>query len=368
MNNFTFDPIQFIYNLKWMGIGMLGVFMIIGVIIGANVGTCVTALLAGVGGNANARRVALIHLTFNAIGAVIFTVITWIFSDQIVNMLTSLFPNDADVMSVQMRVSVFHVIFNVTNACIMLPFVKQLVDFSKLFIKDKKTSSDSRSLRYVDDRLIATPSIALGQVKMEMEYMLGLVESNLVMSFDSLCNRKLDNFEKITENEAIIDFTNSALTKFLIKLSPSLERSSEAIVGSYFHVLNDLERIGDHAENFYEIGEEMADKELIFSDAARQELSELCGKIQLMLEISKDAFANSNTSRLKELTVLEEETDEMKRALTASHFARLAEGNCTVDHSPYFSSAVVGLERVADHLVNVGYSIVSPIGSQKDAQ
>lgn len=354
--------------ITMVGAGAIDLKLALFLVIGANVGTCVTALLAGVGGNANARRVALIHLTFNAIGAVIFTVITWIFSDQIVNMLTSLFPNDADVMSVQMRVSVFHVIFNVTNACIMLPFVKQLVDFSKLLIKDKKASAEGRALRYVDDRLLATPSIALGQVKAEMEYMLGLVEANLVMSFESLCDRKLDNFEAITENEAIIDFTNGALTKFLIKLSPLLERSSEAVVGSYFHVLNDLERIGDHAENFYEIGEEMAEKDLSFSSAAKEELSELCGKVKMMLDISKDAFANSNTSHLKELTALEEETDEMKRTLTARHFARLAEGNCSVDHSPYFSSAVVGLERVADHFVNVGYSIVSPTGSQKDTQ
>ena len=106
-------------------------------------------------------------------------------------------------------------------------------------------------------------------------------------------------------------------------------------------------------------------KELAFSDAAVSELRELCGTVSKMFDISKDAFENLNKESLTELTTLEEQTDEMKRSLTASHFARLAEGNCTVDHSPYFSSAVVGLERVADHLVNVGYSILNPTGSQK---
>ena len=109
----------------------------------------------------------------------------------------------------------------------------------------------------------------------------------------------------------------------------------------------------------------MKEKGLAFSDTAVEELRELCKTVTQMFDISKDAFENSNKERLFELTELEERTDEMKRSLTASHFARLAEGNCTVDHSPYFSSAVVGLERVADHLVNVGYSILNPTGSQK---
>ena len=109
----------------------------------------------------------------------------------------------------------------------------------------------------------------------------------------------------------------------------------------------------------------MKGKRLVFSNVAVDELKELCNTVARMFDISKDAFENLNKECLAELTALEENTDEMKRFLTASHFARLAEGNCTVDHSPYFSSAIVGLERVADHLVNVGYSILDPTGSQK---
>ncbi len=174
------------------------------------------------------------------------------------------------------------------------------------------------------------------------------------------------NSANISKNEAIIDYTNGALTKFLIKLSVSVEQSDERIIGSYFHVLNDLERIGDHAENFHEIGVEMIEKKIAFSDKARGEIAEMRESIMKMFEISKDAFENLNKDRLPELTGLEEGVDDMKKDLIASHFARLAEGNCHVDLSPYYSSVVSGLERVADHLVNVGYSIVSPTGSQKD--
>ena len=289
----------------------------------------------------------------------------WIFKDDMVRLLTSIFPKD-NTMSVQMRVSLFHVIFNVTNALIMLPFVKQLVSFSRLVIKDRNADSDARSLRFVDDHLLAMPHVALGQVKKEMDYMLGLVEENIYLSFEALENRSKEHFATISENEAIIDYTNGALTRFLIKLSSTIEGSDEAIVGSYFHVLNDLERIGDHAENFYEIGAEMSDKELTFSDTAVDEIKGMCGVVSQMFDISKDAFENINSENLHKLLELEEQVDEMKKALTARHFARLAEGQCSVDHSPYFSSTVAGLERVADHLINVGYSIVNPIGSEKE--
>ncbi|MBQ4065913.1 MAG: Na/Pi cotransporter family protein, partial [Clostridia bacterium] len=171
--------------------------------------------------------------------------------------------------------------------------------------------------------------------------------------------------ERIAANEAVIDFTNGALTRFLIKLSAVVEPRDEAVIGSYFHVLNDLERIGDHAENFYEIGAEMKEKELSFSDTAKAELNGMCETVLAMFAIAKDSFENGNTAGLSELGALEERVDEMKKTLTAGHFARLAEGLCTVDHSPYYSSTVLGLERVADHLVNVGYSIVDPTGSME---
>ncbi len=353
--------------ITMVGAGAIQLDLALFLVIGANVGTCVTALLAGIGGNANARRVALIHLTFNAIGAVIFTVIVWIFKGPIVDMLVSLFPGEAtDTMALQMRVSVFHVIFNVTNACIMLPFVKQLVAFSKLVIKDKQETPDlGSSLKYVDDRLLAMPTVALGQVKKEMDYMMELVEDNTVRSFKAMQTASSEDGERIAANEAVIDFTNGALTRFLIKLSAVVEPRDEAVIGSYFHVLNDLERIGDHAENFYEIGTEMKEKELSFSDTAKAELNGMCETVLAMFAIAKDSFENGNTAGLSELGALEERVDEMKKTLTAGHFARLAEGLCTVDHSPYYSSTVLGLERVADHLVNVGYSIVDPTGSME---
>ncbi|MBQ2712301.1 MAG: Na/Pi cotransporter family protein [Clostridia bacterium] len=352
--------------ITMVGTGVLPLESALFIVLGSNIGTCVTALLASVGANANAKRVALIHFTFNVIGTVLFTAVIWLLKDQAVSLLVSMFPG-SDAMSLQMRVSAFHVVFNVVTTCVLLPFTGLLVKFSRFVIKDKQQSGKARALKYVDERLLSAPSVAFVQVKKEMDYMFSLVEENIRLSFVAMETGTLDAKKTIAENEEIIDFTNGALTQFLIRLSAShLTESEERSIGAYFHVLNDLERIGDHAENFFEIGAEMKERGIAFSESARGDIGGMSETVAKMLGISKDAFENLNKSGLHELTVLEESVDSMKKNLTASHFLRLAEGNCRPEVSPYYSSAVLGLERVADHLVNVGYSIVNPIGAQTE--
>ncbi len=352
--------------ITMVGAGVLPLDLALFIVLGANIGTCVTALLASVGANANSKRVALIHFTFNVIGTVLFSALIWIFREPAVNLLTALFPGN-DPMSLQMRVSVFHVIFNVTTTAVLLPFVKQLVQYSCYVIKDKKEEEgEALTFKYIDERLLSMPPVALMQVKKEMDYILGLVEENMRLSFVSMTDGSLVHAEQIRKNEEIIDFTNSALTKFLIRLSSTVDESDEKIIGSYFHVLNDLERIGDHAENFHEIGEEMQGKKIAFSERALGEITKMREHVMQMFAIAKEAFELLVREHLPDLALLEDEVDGMKKELIASHFARLAEGNCSVDVSPYYSSVVSGLERVADHIVNVGYSIVNPTGSQKE--
>ncbi len=351
--------------ITMVGTGVLPLDLALFIILGANIGTCVTALLASVGANSNSKRIALIHFTFNVIGTALFTVIIWVFRSPVVNLLMSLCPGD-DPMSLQMRVSIFHVIFNVTTTCLLLPFVKQLVDYSCIIIKDKDEDNDTLSLKYVDDRLLSTPPVALMQVKKEIDYMIALVEENARLAFVAMDTGSAEHNEQIRKNEEIINFINSALTKYLIKLSADVEERDEKVIGSYFHVLNDLERIGDHAENFHEIGMEMIDRKISFSEQALGGITTMRDTVLQMFAISKDAFENLHREDLPDLAELEERVDGMKKELIASHFTRLAEGNCSVDVSPYYSSVIVGLERVADHLVNVGYSIVNPVGSQKE--
>ena len=355
--------------ITMVGTGAMGLGEALFVVLGANIGTCVTALLASLGAKQNSKRVAFIHFIFNVIGTVFFAALIWIlqgaFQGLAERILEWVMPGE-DQMAMQLRVALFHVVFNVTTTLILLPFVKLLVKFSELVIRDKKNVAEKLTLKFVDDRLLTTPPVALMQVKKEIDYMLGLVEENIGLSFVAMETGSLEHSEKIAKNEEIIDYTNSALTKFLIKLTSSVEQSDEKIIGSYFHVLNDLERIGDHAENFHDIGVELAEKELSFSDEARGGIKEMRDNVSAMFRIAKEAFEKVNKKHLPELTKLENDVDEQKRTLSAAHFSRLAEGHCHMELSPYYSSVITGLERVADHLVNVGYSIVNPTGSQKE--
>ena len=350
--------------ITMVGTGVLPLNLALFIVLGANIGTCVTALLASVGANANSKRVALIHFTFNVIGTLLFTIIIWIFREPVVNLLVAMFPG-ADPMSLQMRVSFFHVIFNVTTTLLLLPFVKQLVKLSQIVIKDKKEKETSLTLKYVDERLLSMPSIALMQVKKEISYMLDLAKENIGICFVAMETGSNEHNKKLVENEKIIDYTNNSLTKFLIKLSATrIKESSEGVIGSYFHVLNDIERIGDHAENFHEIGIEMKEKGLNFSSIAIAEISQMKQNVNEMFKIAENAFKSLDTSALPMLSQLENEIDAQESTLKANHFNRLATEKCNVELSPYYSSTITGLERVADHLVNIGYSIVSPVGSQ----
>lgn len=351
--------------ITMVGAKVISIDLALFIILGANIGTCVTALLASIGANTNAKRVAFIHFAFNVIGTLIFTILICIFRSQTVALLRYIFPG-SDVTSLQMQVSTFHVIFNVTTTCLLLPFVQVLVKLSEVVIQDKKPKEKVLSLKYVDERLIKTPTIAMQQTKKEIQYMLDLVRENLHLSFEAIDSRNDECEHTIRANEENIDFINNALTKYLISLSNVVEEHDEKRIGSYFHVLNDLERIGDHAENFYEIAIEMKVNELDFSDSAKQELLSMRHTVKEMFDIAQNALVTSDKGELSKLTELEDKVDKMKKTLTEKHFERLKNGVCSVELVPYYMSIVTRLERVADHVVNVGYSIVNPTGSETD--
>ncbi len=346
--------------ITMVGTGALGLDNAIFLVLGSNIGTCITAVLACLGASTNAKRTALIHLTFNVIGTVLFTAVVWPLRGQAIDLLNKIPGGHA------MRLAWFHVIFNVVTTVVLLPFIKQLVRFATFVIKDKKEETEGRALRYVDERLLKTPAIAMMQVKKEIEYMSQLARTNIADSFSAMSGNAEKYAPEISEKEERIDFTNKAVSKYLIKLSALVDARDERNIGAYFHVLNDLERIGDHADNFCEMGVEMQANGLQFSDVAKAELEQMQGKVLRMFEIATEAFEGGETEGLGELTKLENEVDNLKKELSARHYARLTDGKCKVEHSPYFTSIVAGLERVADHLVNVGYSVLNPTGSQNE--
>ncbi len=338
--------------------GALSLDNAIFLVLGSNIGTCITAILACLGTSTNAKRTAVIHLFFNVVGTILFTAILWPLKAQAVELLSKIPGGTA------MQLAWFHVIFNLSTTLVLLPFIKYLVKFATVVIKDKQVKTVQKTLRYVDERFLKTPAIAMMQVKKEIEFMGQLAKENIMKSFEAMCGSAESHVEFIADNEETINFTNLAVTKYLIKLSALVDEHEERRIGSYFHVLNDLERIGDHADNFCEIGLEMQTKGLEFSDMAKAELDSIKVKVVRMFEIASHAFESGETNKLGELTKLENQVDNLKKEISARHYARLADGKCDMDHSPYFTSIVADLERVADHLVNVGYSVLNPTGSQ----
>ena len=336
---------------------VLGIGEAMFIVLGATIGTCITSTLASLGAGINAKRTAFIHLLMNVVGTCVFTAIIWPLKSVIAGWLLNI--NDP-----MWQITIFHIVYKVLLTVVLFPFVNQLVAIALKVFKDAPTNEQKLKLKFVDERLLKSPTIALAQVKKEMNYMMELVKENIGICFNAL-ERGEDLSLTLSENEKVIDFTNGALTDFLIKLSSNLEERDEVLIGGYFHVLNDLERIGDHAENFHEIGVEMAEKGLEFSSVALEEIKGMRQSVSEMFALAEKAFKDLDVSVLPALTELENKVDDEKRDLSSSHYNRLAEGKCKVELSPYLTSVVSGLERVADHLVNVGYSIVNPTGSQK---
>ena len=343
-----------------VGNGAIDVSSALFIILGSNIGTCVTAIIASIGTTTNAKRTAFIHLAFNVIGTIIFTIFIWIFTPYIVSFLDAIFPNNGE-----MQIALFHIIFNVTTTLLLLPFIKWLVRLAELVIREKKKeSAPAFTLKYVDDRLLKTPPIALMQVKKEVEYMASLANENLERSFDVIFLKDKTKIDKVYEVEEHINFMNNALTKYLIKLSSLVNSDEEKIIGSYFHVLNDIERIGDHAENFLEVGIKLIENNLSFSKEGEEEVKTMYSKVLAMYDLAIEGFDDVKKNHLKELDKYEQQLDDMKDDLSSSHFDRLADGKCSIEMGDMFFSIISGLERVGDHLVNVGYSIFNPTGSQ----
>lgn len=343
-----------------VGNGAIDVSSALFIILGSNIGTCVTAIIASIGTTTNAKRTAFIHLAFNVIGTIIFTIFIWIFTPYIVSFLDAIFPNNGE-----MQIALFHIIFNVTTTLLLLPFIKWLVRLAELVIREKKKeSAPAFTLKYVDDRLLKTPPIALMQVKKEVEYMASLANENLERSFDVIFLKDKTKIDKVYEVEEHINFMNNALTKYLIKLSSLVNSDEEKIIGSYFHVLNDIERIGDHAENFLEVGIKLIENNLSFSKEGEEEVKTMYSKVLAMYDLAIEGFDDIKKNHLKELDKYEQQLDDMKDELSSAHFDRLADGKCSIEMGDMFFSIISGLERVGDHLVNVGYSIFNPTGSQ----
>lgn len=325
-------------------------------VIGATIGTLITMFIATIGNSTNAKRTMFISFVIRVICAIIGTVLVAIFGNYIADFLISVFKTN------ELALAMFLVLYNVFFLIFVLPTLRLFEKLSIKVIKDKDLEKKKNALKFIDSHLLNTPAIAMMQVKFEIENMMQKSLINFQFGYNRLMKLDESNDSQLIDNEDTIDYMNNKISDFLIELTHRVSMEDEKIVGSYFHVVNDIERIGDHAYNFYELALKMKENDLEFSQIATQEIDEMNKVIIDMFNISFDIFNTQDKTKLAELHRLEDITDKMKTTLSAKHFERITRNECKNELSPFYSSLVSELERVADHLVNIGYSIVNPTG------
>ena len=325
-------------------------------VLGATIGTVITTLIATIGSNVNAKRTGIICLIIRIFTALVALAIYWPLAGFWNNLLLTAFGSPA------LAVAMFLVIYNVVFMLLILPFVQVFVKLSEKLVKDKDEEKMKKALKYIDRHLLNTPSVAMMQVKKEIINMMELSHENMQRGFKRIIEQDASNDKLIIETEDKVDYINNKLTDFMIELTHTVSIDEEKVLGSYFHVVNDVERIGDHAYNFYEQSLKMVDKDLSFSDTAKKEFQEMFDVIEKMFTLAFAIFDNGTRVNLKKLHDLETKTDELKNTLSSAHYERIQKNTCKMENSPFYTTLVSELERVADHLVNVGYSIVNPTG------
>ena len=336
--------------------GALGFNNAIYIVLGGTIGTVITTLIATIGSNVNAKRTGIICLIIRIFTGLAALAIYWPLQDILGNALLTVFGSEA------LAVAMFLVIYNVVFMLAILPFVQYFEKLSIKLIKDKDEEKMKKALKFIDKHLIDTPSVAMMQVKREIKNMMELAHKNLKLGFNRIVTQDTSNDKEIIETEDKIDYINNQITAFLIELTNKVSDRDEVLLGSYFHVINDIERVGDHAYNFYESSSRMVDNDLAFSNVARKEFQEMFDVIDKMFDLSFAIFDNGTRVNLKKLHDLEDQTDGLKNKLSSAHYERIQNNTCKMENSPFYTSLVSELERVADHLVNIGYSIVNPTG------
>ncbi|MDY6367191.1 MAG: PhoU domain-containing protein, partial [Clostridia bacterium] len=253
----------------------------------------------------------------------------------------------------------FHTLFNLFTTLILLPFTNVLVYLAKKIIPEKKGGQEEKHrLTYIDNRLLETPPIAVANTKKEIIKMAEIAKENINLAMDMLLECNLDNQELLKDNEDALNFLNKSITKFLTKvMAKDVNRSDEKALGSYYHVVVDIERVGDYAVNIMEYTQRLKNEDASFSEEATKELREVKTTINSLFENAIKAFEDLDSALLSEIDVLEESVDQASVELESRHIERIKKGLCDPQVGSIFLQTVSNLERVGDHITNIAFSI-----------
>jgi phosphate:Na+ symporter len=324
------------------------------IILGQNIGTCVTAMLSGIGANKTAKRAAIVHLLFNLIGTIIFVVGTLIFFKWINTTLSSQIVNATDI-------SIFHTIFNVSNTILLFPFAKLLVKAAERIVPGTDILDDSDqaiTLRHLDERILETPSFAVENSIKEVVRMGRIAKDNLILATEALIEMDMQKIQKVKIIEKDVNKLEQLITGYLIKINNThLTERQQLVVTHLFNSVNDIERIGDHATNIVELAEYNVVNELEFSEIAVKELIEMSDYTIETVEYALLARENNDQKLVSKVEDREDEIDAMEESLRESHIQRLSTYECQPQSSVVFLDVISNYERISDHALNLAYYV-----------
>ena len=327
------------------------------IILGCNIGACATAMLASMTGKKDAKRAALIHLLFNIIGTVIIYIALFVAGDQIVELIKSISADNGRF------VANAHTLIKIAQVIMLFPFTGWLVKMTYLIVpgEDQKVGyRESYQLKYIGDKVVFNPATAVVEVVKELERMASLAEENLNRAMNALITLDEEDIEEVYEVEKNINFLNHAITDYLVKINQTtLPIEDLNSLGALFHVVNDIERIGDHAENVADAARQRKEEGVSISKEAQKELGDMLEMVNKIIRYAVEMFAKSDESHMQEIVTLEDQVDEKERELQKKHVERLTKGECSPEAGMIFSDIVSGLERVADHATNIAFAITT---------
>lgn len=330
--------------------GLMTLPMAMCVVLGTNIGTCCTSLLSSIGTSTNARRAAVVHLLFNVLGCIIFIFPVAFAGKQIADLLSF-------IPSTQWQIAIFHMLFNVLTTIILMGFIKYIVKLACFLVPEKKKKGAEEGGEILDERLLKTPAIAVGQARKEILRMGNLAFTNYKRALDMLLSGNLDGKEKFDETENQINSLNKYITQFLIKLSSQeISETDERKVSSFYHVTSDMERIGDYAENITEYAQRMVELNATFSEHAVEEIRQMDLHLSELYRNVELAFANHDLSYMPKIEEQEDATDNMCKTMQQSHIRRTDAGRCTPEAGAVYLQLAVNMERIGDHMYNIANS------------
>lgn len=326
-------------------------------ILGCNMGACVSALVASLGGNKDAKRAALIHFLFNVVGSAIMLVILLIALRPFTDMMLHISGGD-----LARAVANVHSLMKIFEVAMLFPFMGWIVKATyKIVPGEDQTQEDAYELLFIGSgRILSSTTAVLDGIR-EIVHMGKVASMNLQDAMEVLCNPDEEKIEEVYKREAYIDFMSRKITDYLVRANALvLPLADERLIGGLFHVVNDIERIGDHAENFADSAKARIEHGVEFSEKALRQLKEMNEKTVKILEYSLETFRNRNYEHMREILQLEDEIDAMEKKLQNAHVKRLTKNKCTPEAGMMFSDTVSGLERVGDHATNIAFAILEP--------